>query len=200
MPVTPPDHYLIIDFEATYCDEGTVPREQMEIIEVGAVMVEASTLRAIDEFQVFIRPVRHPEFTAFCTRLTSIRQQDVDSAPGFAEAMSRFKDWLYRYGNFVFCSWGDYDMKQLKQDCNFHRLPNPIGAPHLNLKRVVAERQQLAKKPGLGDAVRMAGLQFQGNHHRGIDDARNIARLLPYAFGEARLAAPATSPRGGRRG
>jgi hypothetical protein len=27
------------------------------------------------------------------------------------------------------------------------------------------------------------GLAFQGTHDRGIDDARNIARLLPYALG-----------------
>jgi inhibitor of KinA sporulation pathway (predicted exonuclease) len=26
-------------------------------------------------------------------------------------------------------------------------------------------------------------LAFQGTEHRGIDDARNIARLLPYALG-----------------
>lgn len=50
----------------------------------------------------------------------------------------------------------------------------------------MVERQQLNKKPGLGDAVRLAGLEFSGTHHRGIDEARNIARLLPYIFSEAR--------------
>jgi inhibitor of KinA sporulation pathway (predicted exonuclease) len=27
------------------------------------------------------------------------------------------------------------------------------------------------------------GLDLVGTHHRGIDDARNIARLLPYCLG-----------------
>jgi len=57
------------------------------------------------------------------------------------------------------------------------------------VKRLLAERQGLPKKPGLGEAVQLAGLEFTGTHHRGIDDARNIARLLPYVFGEARISA-----------
>lgn len=39
----------------------------------------------------------------------------------------------------------------------------------------------------LSEAIRMAGLTFAGVNHRGIDDARNIARPLPHAFGEAQL-------------
>lgn len=101
--------------------------------------------------------------------------------------MSEFSAWLDRYSGFVFCSWGDYDFKQLQQDSDFHGLPFPIGAPHCNVKRQFAERQNLAKKPGLGEAIRLAGLKFGGTHHRGIDDARNIACLLPYAFGSASL-------------
>ena len=31
--------------------------------------------------------------------------------------------------------------------------------------------------------MKMAGLQFEGTAHRGIDDARNIARLLPLIVG-----------------
>lgn len=179
--------YLVIDFEATCCDKGTVPREHMEIIEIGAVMVDGASLAAVDEFQCFIRPVRHPQLTPFCTTLTTIGQNDVDSAPLFGEAIARFKTWLYQYSDFVFCSWGDYDLKQLRQDCAFHKLPYPISASHVNVKRLMAERQALSNKPGLGQAVRLAGMKFEGAHHRGIDDARNIARLLPYIVGEARL-------------
>lgn len=182
-----PDFYLVIDFEATCCNQNSVPREHMEIIEIGAVMVDAKTLAVVDEFQSFIRPVRHPELTPFCTQLTSITQADVNAAPDFAQFVASFKVWLYRYQNFVFCSWGDYDFKQLRQDCAFHQLPSPISAPHMNVKRIMAERQKLAKKPGLGDAVRFAGLRFSGTAHRGIDDARNIARLLPWIFGDALL-------------
>lgn len=159
----------------------------MEIIEVGAVMVRADDFEVIDEYQCFVRPQRHPKLTRFCTELTSIRQSDVDAAHSFVECVSAFKRWLYRYSNFVFCSWGDYDFHQLKQDCNFHRIPNPISAPHLNVKKHFSEAQCIAKKLGLAQAVALAGLQFLGTHHRGIDDAHNIARLLPFALGTARV-------------
>lgn len=177
-------HYLVIDFEATCCDRGTVPRNAMEIIEFGVVMADAD-FRVVDEFQSFVKPVRHPVLTRFCTELTSIRQADVDHAPTFPECAFAFARWLDRHADFVFCSWGDYDLAQLQQDCDFHRIPNPISAPHCNVKRRFTERQGLAKKHGLSGAMRQAGLAFEGTHHRGIDDARNIARLLPYVFGNA---------------
>lgn len=183
-----PRHYLVIDFEATCCDRGSVPVPEMEIIEIGAVMVEAATFRVIDEFVSFVRPIRHQTLTAFCTEMTTITQSDVDAAPGFVEVAARFKTWLAPYDDFVFCSWGDYDRKQLDQDCAFHQIPNPIEQPHINAKREFARRQQLKKRPGLGGAIAEAGLVFEGTQHRGIDDARNIARLLPYALGNARIA------------
>ena len=179
--------YLVIDVEATCCDKGTVPRDQMEIIEIGAVMVDGTSFAVIDDMQTFIRPVRHPRLTPFCTALTSIEQDDVDGAPVFKDAIANFRRWLYQYSDFVFCSWGDYDLHQFRQDCAFHKVPYPISASHVNVKRLMAERQALSKKPGLGEAVLLAGMTFEGAHHRGIDDARNIARLLPYIFGDARL-------------
>ncbi|MDR2872715.1 MAG: exonuclease domain-containing protein [Xanthomonadaceae bacterium] len=181
--------YLVVDLEATCCNDGSIPQQQMEIIEIGAVMVDADSFAVIGEFQSFVRPVRHPRLTSFCTQLTSIRQEDVDTAPDFSEAASAFKRWLRDYPGFVFCSWGDYDFRQLHQDCDFHRLANPISAMHLNVRRLLTERQRLIQKPGLKAAVRMAGLAFAGIPHRGIDDARNIARLLPYVFGNRILSA-----------
>lgn len=180
-----PRHCLVIDFEATCADDGAIPRDRMEIIEIGAVMVDWATLRALDEFQCFVRPVRYPRLTAFCTGLTGIVQADVDAAPGFAEAAAAMAAWLRGYPDRAWCSWGDYDRKQLQQDCRFHGVGSPMDAPHFNLKPLFAQRQGLSRAPGLAQAVRLAGLSFQGNHHRGIDDARNIARLLPFALGPA---------------
>jgi inhibitor of KinA sporulation pathway (predicted exonuclease) len=188
-------HYLVIDFEATCCDQGLVPRAQMEIIEFGAVMVDAATLQVVDEFACFVQPVRHPRLTPFCIGLTSITQRDVDEALPLATVLADFRAWLNQYQDFVFCSWGDYDLKQLQQDCAYHQLSYPINAPHCNLKRALVERQQLNGKPGLGDAIRLAGLRFAGTHHRGIDDARNIARLLPFIVGDQVLPTKWERPR-----
>jgi inhibitor of KinA sporulation pathway (predicted exonuclease) len=65
-----PARYLVIDVEATCDDAGAVPGPEMEIIEVGAVFVDGASLEAVEEFQSFVRPVRHPRLTALCTPLT----------------------------------------------------------------------------------------------------------------------------------
>jgi len=69
------NHHLIVDLEATCCNDASFPKDEMEIIEIGAVMTLAETLENISEFQTFIRPVRHPQLTAFCKELTSISQK-----------------------------------------------------------------------------------------------------------------------------
>jgi len=33
-------------------------------------------------------------------------------------------------------------------------------------------------------ALEIAGLPLDGTHHRGIDDARNMAKLMPYILGK----------------
>ena len=48
-------HILVVDLEATCCDLQSIPRHQMETIEIGAVMVSTDSLMIVDEFQTFIR-------------------------------------------------------------------------------------------------------------------------------------------------
>jgi len=181
---------LVLDLEATCCDDGSMARAEMEIIEIGAVMVECATLRALDEFQAFVRPVRHPRLTDFCTRLTSIQQADVDAAEGYPAVLSAFCEWIDRYPVLGWASWGRYDLRQFEYDCGFHQLPWPFAFEHTNFKKVFTDRHPIKKRVGLGTALTMAGLGFAGTPHRGIDDARNIVRLLPFLLGDAVLRLP----------
>jgi inhibitor of KinA sporulation pathway (predicted exonuclease) len=174
-----PTYYLVVDLEATCDDRGSVPRDESEIIEIGAVLVEAASLHAVGELQLFVRPIVHPRLTPFCTQLTTITQAEVDHAPVFAEAAQR----LAAFGrDAMFCSWGAYDKNQLAQDARRHGVPCPLGPEHINIK---AELARVAGRRPMGTraALRLVKLDATGIHHRGIDDARNIARLLPYALG-----------------
>lgn len=179
MPVLP---LLIVDLEATCSDDGSVPREEMEIIEIGAVMADGSSFAVTDEFQAFVRPVRHPRLTGFCRELTGIEQADVDAANLFPAVMARFAAWFALFGDVRFCSWGDYDRNQIARDCAAHGLPNPMPAEHLNLKRLFQQRHRMRRAPGMSEALQKVRLPLEGRHHRGIDDARNITRLLPFVL------------------
>jgi inhibitor of KinA sporulation pathway (predicted exonuclease) len=187
MDLTQYDYYLVLDLEATCCDQDTIKRHQMEIIEIGAVMVAAQDLTVLDEFQTFIKPIRYPVLTEFCKSLTSITQEQVDQAPGYVEAIALLKQWLSNYPNAVFGSWGDYDRNQFKQDSKFHNIPFPIAYPHVNLKQLFSEAQGLSKRYGMAEALQLAGIELEGTHHRGIDDAKNIAKLLPFILGRQQL-------------
>jgi inhibitor of KinA sporulation pathway (predicted exonuclease) len=174
----PNDYYLIVDLEATCSDDGRVPRYEMEIIEIGAVMQNAHTFEVESEFQSFVRPVRHPELSEFCMGLTGIGQDEVDSAPSFAQAIDELKEWTYPFGDALFCSWGDYDRNQFRQDCEFHAVAYPFRSGHLNLKVAFSRAMGIKRKLGITEALRHLGLRFEGSHHRGLDDARNIARIV----------------------
>ena len=71
-------HWLVIDLEAT-TDDGGWPLAEMEIIEIGATLVNREG-RELDHFQRFVRPLRRPLLTLFCRELTHISQAQIDGA------------------------------------------------------------------------------------------------------------------------
>lgn len=174
------DYYLVIDLEATCSEDNSVPRMEREIIEIGAVIAESLTLDVIDEFQTFVRPVRHPKLSKYCKELTTIRQIEVDTAPAFPQAIDKMKRWLRAYPHTLFCSWGNYDQIQFERDCYYHRVAYPFGKRHLDLQAEFSKVQSLRKPMGMNGAMRKVGMPLRGTQHRGIDDAKNLARLLPF--------------------
>jgi inhibitor of KinA sporulation pathway (predicted exonuclease) len=182
----PTTRYLVVDLEATCDEHHALPREDTEIIEIGAVLVDGATLEPLDEFQSFVRPVVHPRLTPFCTQLTTITQADVARAPTFRFVAPK----LAAFGQgALFCSWGGYDRNQLERDARRAGIRAPLGPRHLNLKEAFARAAGEARELGTHGALRRVGLAPTGTHHRGIDDARNIARLLPWALGRVTVAA-----------
>jgi inhibitor of KinA sporulation pathway (predicted exonuclease) len=172
--------YLVIDLESTCAEDGSIPESEREIIEVGAVLVEATALQPVDEFQSFVRPVRHPALTLFCTRLTTIAQDQVEHAPLFPAVLARLCEQMLGNPKVLFCSWGNYDRRQFEQDCAYHGVAYPFGDDHWNLRAAFSKARSTNHKFEVEEALRHLGLAFEGTSHRAIDDARNIARLLPH--------------------
>ncbi len=172
------NYYLIVDLEATCTNDNSIPRHKMEIIEIGAVLLNSQNLQIESEYQTFIKPILHPSLTDFCKSLTSISQQDVDTAPLFPEALKDFQAWFYPFGSYIFCSWGDYDKNQFKKDCKLHNVGYPFPGGHLNLKKAFSSIFNSKKKFGMAEALNKLEIELEGTHHRGIDDARNIARIF----------------------
>lgn len=167
--------YIIVDLEATCWDKGGSP-DRMEIIEIGAVEMTSAGAEAGREFASFVRPVASPILSDFCKELTTIRQEDVDSAEPFWSVFPGFVKWIGD-SDFTLCSWGAYDLNQFRKDCARHKFPLPESfEKHINLKREFSEQQGI-KPTGMNGALKHLGLTLEGTHHRGIDDARNIAKI-----------------------
>ena len=172
--------YLIIDLEAT-CWENHANRNNMEIIEIGAVLAN-NDYKIIGEYQIFIKPIKNPKLSKFCKDLTTIKQKDINNAETFPVAFKQFIQWVEdksknNIADIIFCSWGYYDKKQLIEDCELHNINYPFQA-HYSIKHKFAEIKNLKKPIGMAKALQMCKIQLDGTHHRGIDDAKNIAKIF----------------------
>lgn len=167
--------YIIVDLECT-CWESN-PLAPNETIEIGAVAWQAGR-GVVDEFTTFAKPKMQPVLSEFCKSLTTIQQSDVDHAPGFPEAYANWRAWAKPYEPYIFASCGDFDHNQLKADCRRHGFEHHMTA-RVNLKKALADATD-GKRRGMASAMEFLGRKIEGTHHRGIDDARNIAHMLAY--------------------
>lgn len=183
----PTDRILTIDLEATCWEDQVAPDGQpqsvhnMEPIEIGCALATRDGV-LLDSRSFLVRPTRYPKLSAFCQSLTGITQDMADAAPRFPEAIDTLNHWLGQPADsFIWCSWGNYDRLHMQAQCEqLGASTTVLSVPHLNLKRLWRRSTGQRKKTGLASALAYHELSFEGQHHRGVDDARNIVRLLPF--------------------
>lgn len=188
---------FIVDLEASCWDDREYGLSEMEIIEIGAVLATPDG-RILDEFCTFVRPTLEPILSQFCERLTSIRQRDIEQAPTYMEAMSCLDDWVSgRPG--IWGSWGNYDFRQfMEEESRLESGGAFLRMQHVNLKKAW-RRTTGARRTSLLSALEFHNMNFHGVHHRGIDDARNISRLLQHIDRHKLLSGVGEMQRGAER-
>ncbi|MFD1931642.1 MULTISPECIES: exonuclease domain-containing protein [Nonomuraea] len=166
----------VVDVEATCWDGEPPPGTVSEIIEIGLTVVDLGSRERISRHRILVRPSRST-VSAFCTELTGLTQAEVDTGVGFAEACGILAA-EHAAGSRPWASWGDYDRHQFTRQCGATGTAYPFGNRHTNAKAVFTQAHGLRKRPGMAQALRVAGLPLEGRHHRGEDDAWNIAALI----------------------
>jgi inhibitor of KinA sporulation pathway (predicted exonuclease) len=173
---------LVIDLEATCCDQGSIPPKAMEIIELGAAWATTQG-EVIETLQRFVRPTERPTLTPFCIELTHIQQAQIDTAPSWPTVAAELAEFARLHAGRCWGSWGKYDARQIERETARHGLADPLaGLPHVNLKASFAKASKI-KQVGMATALQIAGLEMEGEHHCALSDSRNIARLLPWVLG-----------------
>ncbi|RUP52122.1 exonuclease [Jimgerdemannia flammicorona] len=193
-------YLLILDFEAT-C-ENTARILPQEIIEFPVLIYDLSTDAVTATFHEYVRPVAHPKLTQFCMELTGITQDTVDAAEPFPAVWSRLHAFLASHNfinldptststlsSFAFLTCGNWDLKtmlpaQLAYTSTVHDPSIPMTPPShfcrwINVKQAFAECYKMKKWPrGMTDMLSQKKLELEGRHHSGIDDCKNIARIV----------------------
>jgi inhibitor of KinA sporulation pathway (predicted exonuclease) len=173
-------NFIIYDLEATcwQTEAERVGRTQ-EIIEIGAVKINEYG-KVDSRFESFIRPTIHPQLSPFCTQLTSITQIDVNQADIFPIVVADFKDWIGVNDDeeYLLCSWGFFDQKAMAKNCLLHKMDDAWTTEHISLKHQYPRIKGIGYAIGLRNAVEREGFEFEGAHHRGIDDALNLAKIF----------------------
>jgi len=182
-------YLLVLDFEATCGD--TIPRNEMEIIEWPTLLYNIDKKSVQATFHEYVRPVRHPVLTEFCTSLTGITQAVVDSADTFPHVWPRFNEFLKTHGvfddtkSYAFLTCGNWDLQtmlpvQLMVESATNNLvpASEIFDRWINVKTAFRKLYKIPRNHGMAMMLKKLQMPLEGRHHSGIDDCRNITRIV----------------------
>jgi inhibitor of KinA sporulation pathway (predicted exonuclease) len=175
------DKIIIIDLEAT-CWQGTIPDgQENEIIEIGLAVLDSQTGVISKNKGILIKPQRS-KVSPFCTQLTTITQDLLEkNGVSFQEAIEELVD-DYNPDLYTWASYGQYDLSMIKRQCKSFGVSYPMGDEHINVKAWFADLFGLQKQTGMNGALNLLKIPLEGTHHRGVDDAKNIAKILHWCI------------------
>ncbi|MBL1076576.1 exonuclease domain-containing protein [Nocardia sp. 2] len=166
----------VVDVEATCWEKAAPPGMPSEIIEIGLCVLNTRTLERVEKHSILVRPDRST-VSEFCTRLTTLTAGQVATGISFAEACALLRT-EFHADSRPWASWGDYDRKQFERQCAATGVRYPFGSRHTNAKVAFSNARGTHRRFGMAGALAMTGLPLEGTHHRGGDDAWNIAALV----------------------
>ncbi len=170
------DQVLVIDIEAT-CWEGQPPEgQENEIIEIGLCTLQVGSLQRLEKRSILVRP-EHSSVSPFCTQLTTLTQEQVAQGIAFAEACAILTG-EFRSKERVWASYGDYDRWMFEKQCQARQIGYPFSSRHINVKTLLVLVYALPREVGMARALELLHFPLEGTHHRGDDDAWNIAGIL----------------------
>ncbi len=156
--------YVVVDIETT----GLHPMFS-EIIEIGAVKIQNGEIS--DEFQALVKPSE--PLNEFTTRLTGIKQEDLENKPSIGEVLPAFVEFCQ--GSVLVAHNASFDYrflrhwieKILKQQWN----PTVIDTLALAKRLVKLSSYNLEK---LASHFKLGTF----SHHRALEDARVTAKIF----------------------
>lgn len=187
-----PAHIVFYDTEFTTW-EGALerrwsgPNEFREVVQIGAMRIDASTLEPVASFDVLVKPVKNPVVSDYFTALTGITQAAInDNGLDFIDALAQFCDFISAspaaaYGN---------DAGIIRENMGWHGLSaREADFDTLNIGPWFMQHgAAYGVKPGVnsGALARTVGAPITHvvAEHNALEDVRSILAAYKYLLGK----------------
>ncbi len=166
--------YIVLDLEWNQSPagkEGAMDRLPFEIIEIGAVKLNAS-LQIISEFHRLIRPRVYRQMHFKISEVTHMSMEELDTeGEQFETAVKEFLEWCG--DDYRFCTWGSMDLTELQRNMVYHGMELPFPSPlfYYDLQKIYALIQGKKEKESLDTVVEELQIAEDRPFHRALDDA-----------------------------
>lgn len=174
-------NYIIYDLELNqkYSKEDNCHDLPFEIIQIGALKLN-NKLETISTFNALVKPTVYNDIHPYIEALTKISNDMVNSHNTFPKV---YKDFLNFIGNedFVFCTWGTSDIKELIRNIEFHNLNHKtIINKYIDVQNIASKYLNAPKgtRIGLQNAVEVFDIRCSGNFHNAFNDAYYTAEIF----------------------
>lgn len=178
------DYFLVLDLEG-----------KVEILEFPVLVIDAKTMAVVDIFHRFVRPSvmseqRINEYIEGKYGKLGVDRVWHDTAIPFDEVINQFEAWMSEHclwakgssgylTNAAFVTCGNWDLKtKVPQQCKVSKMNiPPYFMEWINLKDVYLNFYK-RRATGMVTMMRELEIPLIGSHHLGIDDTKNITRVV----------------------
>jgi inhibitor of KinA sporulation pathway (predicted exonuclease) len=173
-----PDMLIVFDLEFTAWECSMAshwlrPGEFKEVVQIGAVRLDAASFQILDEFEILVRPAINSVLSPYLENLTGItNSQLAERGVDFATAYDRFVAFA---GGAPISAFG-HDEWVLEENIRLYGLKQMTPLPVFHdLRAWFAEHQVDPRGMHSCDIGPSLGVPFIGRAHNALDDARSVA-------------------------
>ncbi len=171
-------HATVFDLEFTAWDGSMArrwlgPGEFKELVQIGAVKVDAQSFAVLAEFEIVVRPRINPVLSDYLVALTGVTNDTLaERGVDFVEAYERFV--AFAAGGLT-CAFGR-DELVFEENIRLYGIAAPPPAPaYVNAIALLLENGIDPRGFHACDVARLCGAAFAGRQHDALDDARSVA-------------------------
>jgi DNA polymerase III epsilon subunit-like protein len=171
-----PFHLVVLDLETNGGRD-----HEARIVEVGAVCLDED-LKEVGEFEMMVdgRPML-PE----ATEVNNITDEMLVGKPKWYECYRQFVTWCDQWRPYVLGTWSDFDTSVLRPEYNRIGIRYPHPGHAWDIKTIVWFFCILKGYPSrtfpVDRACEILNLQFEGQKHRALADAKMEAKCFKAA-------------------